>query len=307
MSARGAAVEIAERGGPLAEIAQRGGPFAEIAQLRGLKMVRRLTGGGGWNETWLAERDGERLEERDGERLEERDGEWQRERQTERLAVRLDTPAVSALGLDRALERDVLRSIQGRGIGPEVAFSDIGRGVLATRWLPGRACAPAHLGNPRLLRALGVLLQRLHRTVAAPRGVAPLDLSRAAVRYATLVGGLWARTMAREVHLRLKAAAPASRRRPPALCHNDPVAQNILRGPSLRLIDWEFSAPGDPLFDLAVVVGHHGLDPGQARTVLAAARGRAHPSERRALAHLVDAYGSLRLLWEAAARAAMNR
>ena len=71
----------------------------------------------------------------------------------------------------------------------------------------------------------------------------------------------------------------------------------------MRLIDWEFAAPGDPLFDLAVVVGHHDLDVGQGRALLGAARGRIHPSDWRGLTHLVEGYASVRLLWEAAVRA----
>ena len=106
--------------------------------------------------------------------------------------------------------------------------------------------------------------------------------------------------MARAARRSLKAAN--TRRSSLALCHNDPVAQNIVRGPELRLIDWEFAAPGDPLFDLAVIVGHHGLGTEQARVLLAAARGRVYPSDRRSLARLVDGYANLRRLWEAAVR-----
>lgn len=253
------------------------GLSAEYPELGRLRFIRRLSGGGGWNETWLAAR---------GE---------------ERLVVRVDTSAVCVLGLDRPGENAVLRSIQGLGIGPELVFSDIRRGALVTRWLPGRPCTPRNLRNPRLLRRLGATLRRLHETVDPPRNMAPLDLPRSAHRYASLAGGVRARTMAHEACRSLTAAA--GHRRQPTLCHNDPVAQNILRGPGLRLIDWEFASLGDPLFDLAVVVGHHGLGAGPARTLLAAARGRAHPSDRRGLAHLVESYENVRRLWEAAVRA----
>lgn len=249
----------------------------EIPGLGRLRYIRRLSGGGGWNETWLAAR---------GE---------------ERLVVRFDTPAVLRLALDRAAEADVLRSIQGRRLGPEFIFSDMRRGVLATRWLPGRPCTAGGLRNPRLLHNLGAILRRLHETVLPPPNVAPLDLARSVDHYASLVGSVRARRMAREACRSLNAAG--GHRRKPALCHNDPVAQNILRGPALRLIDWEFASPGDPLFDLAVVVGHHDLDIGQSRALLGAARGRVHPSDWRGLTHLVDGYGNVRLLWEAAARA----
>jgi len=242
--------------------------------LEDVKLIRRLSGG--WNETWLAARG------------------------RERLMVRFDTPAVGRLGLDRAAEAAALRSIQGRGLGPEPVFVDPRRGVLVTRWLPGRAFVPAGLRHPQLLRHLGAVLRRLHETACPPPGIAPLDLAHSAARYALLAGGVRARRLARAACRSLKAAA--GHRRKPALCHNDPVAQNILRGPALRLIDWEFASPGDPLFDLAVILGHHGLGNRHARTLLAAARGRAHPSDLRSLAHLVDCYANVRLIWEAAVR-----
>lgn len=251
--------------------------LAEHPELGRLEFIRRISGGGQWNETWLAARG------------------------AERLVVRVDTPAVGALGLNRPGEYEALRSIRGLGIGPEPVLSDIRRGVLVTRWLPGRACTPGDLRNPRLLRGLGAILQRLHERVDPPGDMAPLDLARFVDHYASLLGSVRARTTAREACRSLKAAA--GHRRPTALCHNDPVAQNVLRGPALRLIDWEFACPGDPLFDLAVLIGHHGLGDGQARTLLAAARGRVHPSDRRGLAHLVESYENVRLLWEAAVRA----
>jgi len=256
--------------------AQRLGGHPGLGDIR---FIRRLSGGGGWNETWLAAR---------GE---------------ERLVVRLDTPAVAALGLDRHAETAVLRSIAGRWLGPKLVYSDAERGVLVTSLLEGRTCTPAMLRNPRRLRALGTLLRRLHRTVVTPTGAEPLDLARSVARYASIVGGAWARSTARAAARAIQSASGP--RREPALCHNDPVAQNVLCGPALRLIDWEFAAPGDPLFDLAVVVGHNSLNEREARTLLASARGRAHLSDWRALGHLVDGYEDLRLLWEAAARKAM--
>ena len=248
----------------------------ECPALADVKLIRRL-GGGGWNETWLAARG------------------------DEGLIVRFDTPAVRLLGLDRAAEVDVLRAIEGRGLGPELVFADPRRGVLVTRRLPGRACTPGGLRDPRLLRNLGANLRRLHETVLPPPDIAPLDMARSLDRYASLVGNVRARRTARETCRSLRAAA--GHRRKPALSHNDPVAQNILRGPALRLIDWEFAAPGDPLFDLAVVIGHHDLDVGQGRALLGAARGRVYPSDWRALTHLVEGYENVRLLWEAAVRA----
>ena len=255
---------------------KRASLLAQCPALRDLGLVRPLSGGGSWNETWLATRGGERM------------------------VVRFDTPAARALGLDRATEVAALDAIRRRGIGPQLVFADPRGGTLVTRWLPGRACAPAMLRNPRLLQRLGALLRRLHRSVAPPRGAPPLDLAHAADRYAAIVGSLWARREACAAARSFNAGAGRGSDR--ALCHNDPVAQNLILGPHLRLIDWEFAAPGDPLFDVAVAVGHHRLSGKLARILLAAARGRVYAADWRGLKRLVAGYGHLLALWDAAVR-----
>ena len=255
--------------------------LAAYPDFRNAQLVRRLAGGGGWNQSWLVTRGGERL------------------------VIRLDTSAVPRLGLDRTAESTALRAIHGQAIGPEVVLADAKEGVLVTRWLAGRACSPVMLRNPYLLRALGRLLERLHERVAPPPGQPELDMGLAMARYAETVGGAIARRLARAGTRAWHASRPGERR--VVLCHNDPVAQNVLQGPALRLVDWEFAAPGDPLFDLAVVIGHHGLDERQADIVLAAARGGVRVMDRRALERLVEAYGYLRELWESAVRRLLHR
>ena len=85
-----------------------------------------------------------------------------------------------------------------------------------------------------------------------------------------------------------------------ALCHNDLVAENILRVPGrgLVLIDWEYAGIGDPYFDLAVVVRHHGLGDALTQRFLAVYLGRApdQPEQAR-LATQCDFYGCLLALW----------
>ena len=250
--------------------------LAAYPDFRSAQLIRRLAGGGGWNQSWLVARGGERL------------------------VIRLDTSAAPRLGLDRAAEAAVLHAIHGETIGPEVVLTNAKEGVLVTRWLTGRACSPLMLRNPHLLRALGRLLGRLHERVAPPPGQPELDIGLAMARYAETVGGAFARRLARSGARAWHASRPGER--PVVLCHNDPVAQNVLQGPKLHLIDWEFAAPGDPLFDLAVVIGHHGLDERQAGVLLAAARGGVRVTDRRALERLVEAYVCLRELWECAVR-----
>lgn len=48
---------------------------------------------------------------------------------------------------------------------------------------------------------------------------------------------------------------------PPNLCccHNDLVAENMIRSSSLQFLDWEYACDNDPFFDLATVITHHDL------------------------------------------------
>ena len=101
---------------------------------------------------------------------------------------------------------------------------------------------------------------------------------------------------------RALASLEATRRsvRPSALCHNDLVAGNILEtdGQGLVLIDWEYAGIGDPFFDLAVVVEHHGVRPPVARGFLATYLGRAAQADEVArLERQCRFYGHLLDLW----------
>ena len=61
--------------------------------------------------------------------------------------------------------------------------------------------------------------------------------------------------------------APAS-----ALCHNDLHHLNLLGTAPLMFVDWEYAGVGDPIFELAAVIGYHDLDLEQ-RSILIAAHG----------------------------------
>lgn len=169
--------------------------------------------------------------------------------------LRIDTPTAALLGLDRGAEVTVLRSVGVAGIGPEPLHTDPEQGILVTRFVDGRAWTPEDLRDTARLARLGVLLRRLH----AMRPVGPLFSPRAAMsRYAEISGAPEALEIAGEGEILLRRLSAGQQRR--CLCHNDPASHNILDGTALMLLDWEYAGVGDPLFDLAVVMQHHGLD-----------------------------------------------
>ena len=202
-----------------------------IEPLRGAKILANL-GGGPSSDSWLIAA---------GDK---------------RFVARFDKPLARVLNLDRRAELDVLQIVSSAGIGPEVIWAEPETGILVTSYIPGNALSPSDIRDPLYLKALASTLRMLHSL--PPRGpvFAP---EKVALVYATAAGTDSAKQIAEQ------AATLAEELRAiigqAALCHNDLVHTNIIGsgigGGTVRLIDWEYAAVGDPLFDLAVVVRHH--------------------------------------------------
>lgn len=207
------------------------------------------------------------------------------------LVLRIDTPEAARLGLDRRREHAVIEAVAAAGLGIAAIHCDPASGVLLRRWLPGRPWTREDLGQPRNLERLAAVLRRLHGVpFSGPR----FDPLAAAARYAEQLGGEEALG-----HLRrlagLHAQLPAVE---PVLCHNDLVCDNVLQAGGPVLIDWEYAAPGDPFFDLAVVVEHHELGGDLASVLLRAYLGRPpQVEEERRLRVQCAFYRELLGLW----------
>lgn len=178
----------------------------------------------------------------------------------EDFVLRVDKPEAAALGLNRANEMQVCKAVAAAGLAPEPVYFDHAAGVFMRRFLPGRSWLEPDLARPGNLARLAVRLQSLHSL--APVGV-EFDPLAAVRRYTGNLNTEQARVISRRAErlMRRINLSPPDRR----LCHNDLVCQNVLEtgeqgSRRLMLIDWEYSAVGDPYFDLAVVVRHHGLD-----------------------------------------------
>jgi thiamine kinase len=214
------------------------------------------------------------------------------------FVLRLDKPAAAELGLNRHNEKLVLSAIAAGGLAPPPVYFDAVAGICLRPWVPGRSWSGDDLRNPENLAALAALLRRLHHLPAAGEDFDPLNAAR---RYAATVGTGRASELLRqagEIHGSLQDGRP-----PGALCHNDLLGQNILftgeQSERLALIDWEYAAVGDPFFDLAVVVQHHGLTPELAAGFLDAYRqGEVTDRDRQRLERQCLFYRCLLELWE---------
>lgn len=219
------------------------------------------------------------------------------ERGSDYFVLRIDTHVARALAFDRAAEAQIVKRVASQGLGPRVEHVDVERGILVTRYVEGRAWTQAEVHDPARLDRLARVLQRVH--ALEPRGPVR-DLHSAISGYAQCIGTGKARDLAADALRMLTELDNESPVR--CLCHNDLVCANIIEGPSLVLIDWEYAAVGDPMFDLAIVAGHHHFTDDEAHRLLTAYFGDVQPETARRLAVYRAVYERLVLLWAAAIR-----
>lgn len=223
------------------------------------------------------------------------------------FAVRLgqDLPAH---GVMRFNERAAARAAHAAGLSPEVVYA--ARGVMVSRFIPGRTLAPHDLRDPGRLPAVLELLRRCHHGI-------PAQLRGPALMF-------WVFQVLRSYHALLEAqpahllqghlprfAAMAARLEQDvgpvhiAFCHNDLLAANFLDdGHRLWLIDWDYAGFNSPLFDLANLAVNNGLSADQSQNLLEQYFGeRPDGARRRAFEALACASLLRETLWGAVSHA----
>lgn len=218
--------------------------------------------------------------------------------------------------VDRAAEGHNAAAAAARGLTVPDLFFDAATGVKVTRWLPRAAPLGAEdLQDPACLRQVAALLGALHRSGIAfapafsPRCFFADARAAFAARGRETPPALIAAAASHDRCLDLLDRLPAER----APCHQDLWRENLLRtDDGLLLIDWEHSAPGDPLYDLADLSAQCDLGADAEQLLLEAWLGRAaEPTERarlrlnKALSCLVwGAWSTTRALFATGADAA---
>jgi len=157
--------------------------------------------------------------------------------------------------LDRMREAHNHRLAAANGLAPPVFFDDPESGTLVTAFEPGTATFDRSGGGGRAIEAVAYGLRRLHGSKLAFKG--EMRLAPTMEEYLAIAGRAGS-----------GAAALWSRWRPmlvPVLplieselvpSHVDPVPRNILVAGTgdaarVRFVDWEYSAPAAPIWDLA--------------------------------------------------------
>lgn len=195
--------------------------------------------------------------------------------------VRLPGSETGAL-VDRAVERHNLAVASGLGVGPGLLHVDARDGALVMTRVPGSPLGRVSGGRGPALGRLGATLARLHGGpsflgLMDPWAKIALYLHEAGIAtpdHRDAFGALWPRI------LRLRDTASLDPRRL-APCHVDPVPENAIDdGARVVLVDWEYAAMSEPLWDLAYACVEGGLDAGEEAALLDA-YGLARPDRSR--------------------------
>jgi thiamine kinase-like enzyme len=165
--------------------------------------------------------------------------------------------------------------------------------VLLSEWADGEVWTHAQFDDDGNLVRLGRALREIHELPLTGR---TFDAVAAARLYASRVRAADGEVARRHLAVIESAPTPVNL----CCCHNDLVAENILSVPSVCFLDWEYACDNDPLFDVAVVVAHHGLSDRQAGILLDACADGNSVWRREQLAIQLRLYDALRWLWAAA-------
>lgn len=145
----------------------------------------------------------------------------------------------------REREVTVARAAHAAGFAPEVVHAE--PGLMVSRYLDARPLTPADVRAS--IDRIADLLLRFHRQMSAPIGGYGFDVFEVNRSYVRLLAGDVRCAEWQALNERLAAMQMEL---PAVFAHHDLLAGNILDdGRRLWLIDFEYSGPGSPLFDLA--------------------------------------------------------
>ena len=215
-------------------------------------------------------------------------------------AMRVAAP--NAFGFDRVWEARVLEFAAAANLAPVVEYCDPERGILISRWAPGRLWNAAEVRGASNIASMADLLRRIHALpVPSPARLMNAKMwidqysaaARRNARSPDATAALPAAAIARLAEL------AALRSVEPVICHSDLHTLNLIDCcGSLLLLDWEYAHAADPFWDLAGWSANNDFEDELQHGLLAAYKGRAPtPSEERRLNLSVWLYDYVCLLW----------
>ena len=207
--------------------------------------------------------------------------------------VRIAGAQDARFAINRIAEYQAQSAAAVLGFGPAIVHVDAPRGVLVSEHLAGAAWSRAQVRSPAGLAALGRRLGELH-AVPPPGTVRRMNVHDVLAHYLELPASPASPISRAELSARLRWSLATYRASPPVLCHNDLHHLNLIGSEPLCFVDWEYAAVGDPVFELAAVIGYHDLDLEQREALLQAHGGSFAPAHVKRMCLVFDC---LHALW----------
>jgi thiamine kinase len=214
------------------------------------------------------------------------------------FVLRLNSAAGEVLGANHAREVQLHAAAALAQVAPELIYADLTERFMIMRYVAGAAWRGSDFARPQRLRRLGVTLGTLHGIV--PPRVAAFDLAAILSGHAaSLIAVLPAERALLEGLMEGAATALAlcaSAGRKPTIVHNDLYHLNLIEAERIYLIDWEYAAVADPIFDLACILAYYPQAAPYARELLDATGLAAHASTAE-LSRASSLFVLLSFLW----------
>jgi len=217
-----------------------------------------------------------------------------------KLVLRVPVMDTRVLGIERRGERAAIETAAQAGLAPHLVYFDDATGLMLSRHVEGRLWERRDAHDARCVARLAARLRLLHE-IEPPGGARRLEYVRLIADYRRSLGAR------REMGARASGpldsqadrllASTGATGRGPVLCHNDVHHRNIIDGQSLWLIDWEYAAVGDRLYDLASFACYHDLDANERIGLLEAYAPGEAPALTRSFDEHCWLFDYVHLLW----------
>jgi thiamine kinase-like enzyme len=173
--------------------------------------------------------------------------------------VRIHDPAAHMLGAHHEREARLHGAAAAAGLAPTLIYVDPSHRFMIMEYEPGPLWTAQDMTRPERLNQLGVALHTLHSV--APPTVAPYEMPAVLGQLYNQLRAALPDERAWLAQLMDRAATAldscGTRERPQALIHNDLHHSNLVGIKRLYLLDWEYAAVTDPLFDLACLLAYY--------------------------------------------------
>jgi thiamine kinase len=176
-----------------------------------------------------------------------------------RFVVRLHDAMAQTLGANHEREAQLHAAAAAAGLAPALVHVDPGHRFMVMEYVPGVVWTSQDFSRPERLTQLGAALHVLHAVV--PPAVAPFDIPAVLGSHHQRLSDAapeerrWLANLMERATVALEASGTA--RRPKVLVHNDLYHSNLIGVERLYLLDWEYAAVTDPLFDLACILAYY--------------------------------------------------